>query len=116
MSKCPVFYTANLVGKKWTIVILQEVELNGRKGFNFISKRIGKISPKILSNRLKELESNGLIEKKIVSAVPLKTKYKLTAKGKDFQNLIRNIKEWDNKYSNIKLECVKQECVACSLY
>lgn len=120
MDKCNVFQAANMVGRKWMMVVLQEISLNGNKGFNFILKRMGKISPKILSSRLKELETNGLVKKSIVNNKPLKTRYELTQKGKDFHNIIRNIKQWNAKYSsnyssNI-VECDRRECVRCELY
>ena len=54
MYKCQLFQVADLLGKKWTIVIIQEVALNGCKGFNAVFNKLKGISPKILSKRLKE--------------------------------------------------------------
>ena len=56
MSKCPVFQIADVLSKKWTIVLIREIALNSSGGFNAISKRMHKISPKILSVRLRQLE------------------------------------------------------------
>ena len=53
MYKCPVFQAADLIGKKWSIVVVQEVALNGKKGFNAIHKRMGKISPKVAGYKIK---------------------------------------------------------------
>lgn len=116
MAKCPVFNVADLVGKKWTIVAMQEVALNGDKGFNAIYGRMGKISPKILSRRLKDLEAKGIIAKKIISdEIPVKTRYWLTEKGKALQEVVGALREWTIKYNEEKFEC-NGECVKCSLY
>lgn len=116
MEKCGVFRAANLVGKKWSIAVLQEVQLSGNVGFGSICKRMGKISPKILSGRLKELETGGLIRKIIVSNKPLRTKYELTKKGKELQDIISGIRQWNKRYSDLKIECDKQECASCPLF
>ncbi len=117
MKKCPIFQVADLIGKKWSIVVLQEVSLNGNRGFNAISKRMKIISPKILSKRLKELEDNGIITKeRIDNGISIKTRYKLTEKGQELYSIVNNIKSWSMKYSNQKLECNKKECIMCPLY
>ena len=115
-SKCGVFNIADLVGKKWTIVVLQEIEHNGDKGFNKIIGRMKKISPKLLAQRLRELEEDGIIEKKVITdRMPVRTVYKLTKKGKDLEEVIETMRKFNFNYSNQKSLC-KHECVACSLY
>lgn len=116
MKSCPLSNLTSLIGKKWTFVILQEIELNGNKGFNSIYKRMNKISPKILSNRLKELEHNGLVQKKITKQKPFKSKYSLTEKGRELYNIMKIIQNWSIRYSNEKLDCSKRNCVECNLY
>jgi len=112
MNKCPIFQIADLVGKEWTIVIIQEVALNGEKGFNAILNRMRKISPKLLSKRLKELEESGIIEKKVFANVaPFRTSYKLTKKGKELQEIITFLKKWQIKYNPDIQGCGRRECV-----
>jgi len=116
-NRCPIFQVADTIGKKWTIVIIQEVSLNGKKGFNAILQRMGKISPKVLSSRLKDLEQKGVIAKKIVTdKMPVRTSYTLTTKGKELHEIITLLKIWNNKYDKTNLECDKTECVNCPLY
>ncbi|MBI4142079.1 helix-turn-helix transcriptional regulator [Candidatus Woesearchaeota archaeon] len=117
MQKCPVFKLADIVGKKWTIVILQEVALNGERGFNYVFERIGKISPKILSQRLKDFEKQGLVIKEILAdEMPVRTKYVITQKGRELNELITMMKKWYSKYDSKVCDCDKRECVDCPLF
>ena len=117
MSKCPVFQSAEIIGKKWTIVLMQEIALNGDKGFNFISKRMKEITPKILSTRLRELEEKGIIKKGLINKqIPNRSKYTLTDKGKELQNIIESLKVWAIKHSKVELECNVKKCVDCDFY
>lgn len=114
---CPIFQVADIVGKKWTIVILQEIALNGDKGFNHVFERIGRISPKILSRRLKDFEKEGLIIKEILAdEMPVRTKYHLTQKGKELNDILTIIKKWYVKYDSRLCDCDKRECVKCPLF
>ena len=117
MNKCPVFNVTSILGKKWTVALIQEIALNGDKGFNFLFYRMRKISPKILSRRLEELEKLRIIEREVIfHSKPLRTKYVLTEKGEELQRIIADIKSLNTKYSDIKLECSNKECVKCGLY
>jgi len=117
MTQCPIFNIADIVGKKWTIVILQEISFNGEKGFNHIFQRIGKISPKVLSLRLKDLEKQELIKKELITQeMPVRTKYNLTKKGKELNDIINTMKRWHAKYDTKFCECSQRECVKCPLF
>ena len=114
-SKCPVYDIADLVGKKWTITVMQEIEQNGDKGFNFIIHRMKKISPKLLAQRLKEMEEMGVIEKRVITdKMPVRTVYSLTKKGKELKEVIMVMRKWSLKYSP-KTRCIN-ECVKCENY
>ncbi len=113
--KCPIFNVADIIGKKWSIVVIQEVFLHGDKGFNFILNRTG-ISPKMLSQRLKDLESEDIAERKVdATKIPIKTSYSLTQKGKELYSIIESMKKWNSKHSKTP-DCSGKECVKCSLY
>lgn len=115
-TKCGVFEVAAIVGKKWTIPLLQEIQLNGDKGFNHILKRMDKITPKILAKRLKDLESEGLVEKQTNGMKKRATAYAITQKGFELIYVIDKLKQWNTKYSEQDVDCAKQECVKCELY
>lgn len=116
MSRCPVFDTTDLIGKEWTLVVLQEVALNGEKGFNFIFNRMKKISPKLLSLRLKELEADGIIQKELnTDKIPVRTKYRLTEKGEELYKITENLKMWHMKYCPHGTNCTTI-CAECPMY
>ena len=117
MYNCPVFQVADIIGKKWAIVVIQEVSLNGEKGFNAIFNRMSKISPKLLSGRLSDLQKAGIIEKKIHAQVmPVRTSYSLTQKGIELNEIITQMRRWHVKYHPVSIECERRECVKCPLY
>jgi len=117
MHKCPVFRVADLVGKKWAIVVIQEVALNGENGFNAIRKRMASISPKLLSQRLKNLETNGILKKRIITEkTPFKTEYKLTDKGRELNDIITLMRKWQVRHNPEIKGCESRECVRCPLY
>ena len=97
-GKCPAEETANLIEKKWAILILREL-LNGRRRFNEVLKSLNGISPRVLSKRLNEMEENGIINRKIYAEVPLRVEYSLTEKGLDLKDVMVSMAEWWIKWN-----------------
>ncbi len=115
MNRCPTFQNASILGRKWTLPLLQQIELRGDKGFNFILNSMKKARPKILSARLKQLEQAGIVKKTYIKRdFPLKTSYKLTQKGQELNEIVASMKKWNAKYFD--LPCETTECVKCELY
>ena len=77
---CPIDKTLEYIGKKWTLIIIRDLFL-GKKKFNEFLEANKQLSNKVLSQKLKELESHDLIEKRIISKTPLLAEYYLTDKG-----------------------------------
>ena len=117
-KECSVRKSVNFLGKRWTLLILLEL-YKGKsewKRFSQIKKNLDNITPKILSMRLKELEKENLIEKKINrDEFPIKSKYKLTEIGKDFIKVIKNIKKWSLKWKERSRKCEEKDCKDCEL-
>ncbi|MHC1605748.1 MAG: winged helix-turn-helix transcriptional regulator [Candidatus Methanofastidiosia archaeon] len=94
---CPITDLLNLISKKWTVCIISLLG-NRKMRFNEIKREIEKISPKTLSERLKELESKSIVKKEITLQVPVKSEYSLTDKGKDIRNalspLLESVEKW----------------------
>jgi DNA-binding HxlR family transcriptional regulator len=90
---CPVEKTVRLIGSKWTILIIRDL-LQGTKRFGELRKSLTGISPKTLSERLKTLENEGIITRKIYPEVPPRVEYSLTKKGKGLGSIIMSMKEW----------------------
>jgi DNA-binding HxlR family transcriptional regulator len=114
---CTIFQTSDFIGKKWTLLILFELyKGNEIKRHSDIKKALPKITPKILSTRLKELENQGLIKKRIdTTKFPIKTFYSLTPSGKDFFKVIHEIKNWSLKWKVKNQVCQSTDCQGCTL-
>lgn len=114
-KSCPVYYASNLIGKRWTIVILLELHKGEEKWkrYHQIKSKLPQLTPKILSTRLKELVKEDIILKRVDSStVPIKSEYSLTKKGEDFIQIIHYIKEWTLKYKSAK-KCASKDCKHC---
>ena len=115
---CTVYQTMEYLSKKWSLIILLEIfkGISEKKRYSEIKKNIPSISPKILSSRLKELEREGMIKKKIdTSSFPVKCEYSLTDSGKDFIDIIKNIKNWALKWNIENQICKERNCKDCEL-
>ena len=116
VETCPTFAVADLLGKKWTLPLLQQIELHGGKGFNELLRRMRKISPKIMAERLKVLEQHSIIKKETVGKDAARTVYGLTQKGRELQAIIIQFRLWSEKHSNTLAGCAQKECVVCEQY
>jgi DNA-binding HxlR family transcriptional regulator len=116
-EKCTIFKTADFIGKKWTLLILFELYKGEKiKRHSDLKKALPNITPKILSTRLKELEHEGLIKKRIdTTEFPIKTFYSLTPPGKDFFKVIQEIKQWSLKWKVKNKICKNSNCDECTL-
>lgn len=99
---CPVFIATNILGKRWTILILQSLmttpAMNGLR-FNEIHKTLDWISAKVLSGRLKELVEEGLVTREVNPEVtPPSVTYTLTNKGEDLRSVLTLMQEWGKKH------------------
>ena len=81
-----------LVGKRWTALIIYQL-LEGPQRFNAIEAALP-ISGRLLSERLKELEKEGIVERKVYSEVPVRVEYNLTDKGLSLEQTVREIEIW----------------------
>jgi DNA-binding HxlR family transcriptional regulator len=80
MKACPIDNTFKIIGKKFTIHILRNMQL-GQNRFNQFLDSIEGINPKTLSARLREMEKNGVIERSVFSGTPVRIEYSITKKG-----------------------------------
>jgi len=86
-----------IIGAKWTSLLLKELA-GGSKRFCEFEEAIPKINPRTLSQRLDDLESQGIVTKERFNEVPPRIEYSLTAKGQDLIPVLRSMAEWGNKY------------------
>ena len=94
---CPRLAKAmELIGKRWTALIIYQL-LNGPQRFNAIESALP-ISGRLLSERLKELEKEDIVERKVYSEVPIRVEYSLTEKGNSLEGTVREIEKWAQKW------------------
>lgn len=92
---CPRFHRAvELVGKRWTGAILRVLQVEGRERFNAIAAAIPEISDRMLSERLRELESEGIITRLVIPETPVRVEYELTEKGRGLEEALGAIARW----------------------
>ena len=95
---CPRLSKAmELIGKRWTALIIYQL-LDGPKRFNAIEHSLP-ISGRLLSERLKELEKEEIVFRKIYSEVPVRVEYSLTEKGKALESAVREIEQWSKDWT-----------------
>ena len=84
---CPIDKAVVLFNKKWTIQLIRDMFF-GKKQFKEFQEDKPDLSNKVLSQRLKELENNGLVEKKVLNTTPISSEYHLTEYGKKLNRVI----------------------------
>ena len=96
---CPKFETAfELLGKRWTGLIIQTL-LSGNKRFSEIEDSIPNLSARMLTERFKELEGNGIVIRHVYPETPVRIEYELTQKGKELQKAMEEIQKWAEKWN-----------------
>lgn len=94
---CPVEYTLSIIGGKWKTVILWHLANNEILRYGELKRLISGITHKTLSNQLKELESDGLINRKEYYQIPPKVEYSLTDKGKGLMPILKALCQWGSE-------------------
>lgn len=95
---CPKFEEAfELLGKRWTGLIIR-VLLNGEKRFTDISSVIPNMSARMLTERFKELEEQGIVLRTVYPETPVRIEYELTEKGKELAKVMEEIQNWAEKW------------------
>ena len=93
-EKCPIEAAINIIGSKWTFLIIRDLLIDGTIRFGDLLRSLDGISPKTLSLRLRELEKVGLVERTVYPEIPPKVEYQLTEKGKSLETAFLELKKW----------------------
>lgn len=94
---CPFVTTQKVLSGKWSIIVLHLLE-DGPVRFNELYRQISGISQATLTKQLRQLEEDGLIDRRVYAQVPPKVEYQLSDLGKEFKNVLRQIDTFGNKY------------------
>lgn len=100
--KCPIQFVVDLLGNKWSILVLRELFTGDRRTHELLAALPG-ISTKTLMIRLRELEENGLIDRKVFAEVPPHVEYSLTEKGQQIQPVMAALHQVGTQWLNQSL-------------
>lgn len=96
---CPVARTMDLIGERWSILILRDLLLEGPRRYQDLASSLEGISPNTLSARLRSLEASGIIKRRLYEKHPPRAIYELTPKGAELGPVLRELRTWGNKWS-----------------
>jgi DNA-binding HxlR family transcriptional regulator len=99
LSECPVEVTLGLLSSKWKTLIIREL-LTGTKRFSEIKRTLPGVTQKMLTQSLRGLEDDGLIERKVYPVVPPKVEYRLSELGWSLSPVIDKMREFGTHYRN----------------
>ena len=117
-TDCAVYQAANILGKRWTLLVLLALHHGHArsKRYSELKQALPGITPKLLSQRLKELETEGLITKAVdARTVPIKCEYAFTENGRAFMRVVKGIKAWSRRWNSARGFCTKVACRECRL-
>jgi len=95
---CPFYHEAvELVGRRWTGAILS-VLMDGPLRFSEVAHAVPELSDRLLSERMKELESRGIVERTVISGPPLRVEYQLSRMGRELEPALSELQRWANRW------------------
>lgn len=96
---CPIEKAVTVLDGKWTLLILREL-FTGTRRFGEIREALPGISPKTLSERLRGMETQGLVHREVFAEVPLRVEYSLTPLGLTLDPIIQSLREWGTAWAD----------------
>jgi DNA-binding HxlR family transcriptional regulator len=95
---CPLYHEAvELVGRRWTGAILR-VLMDGALRFSEIAQAVPELSDRLLSERMKELERRGMVQRRVISGPPLRVEYSLSEMGHALEPALSELERWANRW------------------
>lgn len=96
-SPCPVASLLDIIGDKWTLLVIRDIAL-GKKTYGEFASSPEKIPTNILADRLKKLIAEGIVCKQAYQQRPVRYEYLLTEKGEDLRRVMKSMITWANKH------------------
>ncbi len=93
LPACPVQTCLSFISDKWKILIIRDL-LTGTKRFNELKKSLAPVTQKMLTQQLREMENDGIINRKVYPVVPPRVEYSLTKLGYSLKPVIEAMKKW----------------------
>ena len=98
LPECPVATTVQLIGNKWKLLIIRNLIYNDKQRFTDFIKSIPAISKKVLTDNLRALEDDGLVEREVFAEVPPRVEYSLSEIGKTLKPILDAMMDWGTDY------------------
>jgi DNA-binding HxlR family transcriptional regulator len=113
MYQCPIEATVSLIGGKWKTVILWKLK-DDKLRFNQLMSGMPEISPKMLTKQLREMERDGLVERKMYPEIPPRVEYRLTSVGTSLVPILVQMAQWGmaNLEGKTWTRCERPSCDA----
>lgn len=99
LPPCPVETTLLLIGEKWKVLILKDL-IDGTKRFGELKKSLGSVSQKVLTQKLRAMEEDGLVIRKAYAEIPPRVEYSLTKLGLSLKPILDSMWDWGMKYKS----------------
>lgn len=100
LPECPVATTVQLIGNKWKLLIIRNLIYNGTQRFGDFLKTIPAISKKVLTDDLRALENDGLVDRTVYAEVPPRVEYSLSPLGRSLKPILDAMFDWGTDYKN----------------
>lgn len=97
LPECPVATTVQLIGNKWKLLIIRDL-LDGPKRFSELKKSLPAISQKVLTDNLRALEADGLVDREVYAEVPPRVVYSLSDLGMTLRPILDAMMAWGSEY------------------
>lgn len=94
---CPVEKALGVIGGPWKVLILREL-FKGTQRFGELKRGLNKITQKMLTQQLREMEGDGIVHRKVYTQIPPKVEYSLTPLGKSLKPVLNSLKNWSLKH------------------
>ena len=91
---CPLAVTLDVIGDRWTLLLLRDLLLIGPRRFTDFQAAFPSVAPNTLSARLKEMEESGLVTRHLYNERPPRTEYELTPRGKSLGPVLKSMRDW----------------------
>ncbi|WP_328748176.1 helix-turn-helix transcriptional regulator [Streptomyces sp. NBC_00285] len=101
-NACPIAPVVDIVFSRWTTPILWTLHESGRQRFVELERRIGTITPKVLTQRLRQLERDGLVHRTYHAEVPPRVEYEITELGRSLAPLFATLAQWSPNLERVE--------------
>ena len=101
-------HAIEMISKRWTALILK-VLMSGSLRFSELADQLGVVSDRMLSERLKDLEREGIVERRVLPESPVRVEYSLTVKGQALAPVVEAIERWSNAWVDLPAEAESQQ-------